>query len=524
MHLRTLQYPQQLCIQVQERDGPGLIPRVEPDAYGAPTLFIPRWLLCVDALRDAFAAYLHRAPEITAVMVDIRLAPAGLLASVRHLLRMVGDNIDRLYVSLHGSEYDTWYDTGPSIAVATPHAQLAVALREWLPQCVRLHTLEFMDDLNTADGAHICDAVPKSTALRQLKFERVARGHAIAPAVCLMLPRVPMLRILDISQMTLPEIPLHHPESSVLLAISKLTALVQITLPHIAGYAHVAVGIAEIISCCAQLTTLCTYGLSRGATLTGSSTSLEPIARALRTTTSLNTLHLGGISNACESMACIFDALQNNATITDLDLANTGGLAAAGRSLHALVASNRTLRRLCIDDNPLAPAGDQDAQCAYTSALTDALARNTTLRELHVMRCITRIDAVVPLVGVFLFNSTLRELFCAPVSYVKQQSPECIQATRALVRATAHLRVLTRNVIYRDDRSDWFPFRRAIHYYDVHVNMVVRLRLACQAKSCSWINQATRSSTAAWLCTNAPLWVVVHVCKLLRGELDYVSM
>jgi hypothetical protein len=56
-------------------------------------------------------------------------------------------------------------------------------------------------------------------------------------------------------------------------------------------------------------------------------------------------------------------------------------------------------------------------------------------------------------------------------------------------------------------------------YYCVpHVGFVLRTRVMCQAGRARAAGARRRGSISAWLCERAPLWVVVHVCMLLRLE------
>jgi hypothetical protein len=55
----------------------------------------------------------------------------------------------------------------------------------------------------------------------------------------------------------------------------------------------------------------------------------------------------------------------------------------------------------------------------------------------------------------------------------------------------------------------------ACHYRVPHVRLVVRIRVMCQAGRCRAAG-ARRGEIIAWLCERAPLWVVTHVCSLLR--------
>ena len=57
--------------------------------------------------------------------------------------------------------------------------------------------------------------------------------------------------------------------------------------------------------------------------------------------------------------------------------------------------------------------------------------------------------------------------------------------------------------------------RNAAHFLEPHVRFVVRTRVLCQAGRAR--AAGARGDIVAWLCERAPLWVVVHVCALLRA-------
>ena len=57
--------------------------------------------------------------------------------------------------------------------------------------------------------------------------------------------------------------------------------------------------------------------------------------------------------------------------------------------------------------------------------------------------------------------------------------------------------------------------RNAAHYLVPHVRFVARTRVMCQAGRAR--AAGARGDIVAWLCERAPLWVVVHVCALLRA-------
>ena len=53
------------------------------------------------------------------------------------------------------------------------------------------------------------------------------------------------------------------------------------------------------------------------------------------------------------------------------------------------------------------------------------------------------------------------------------------------------------------------------HFLEPHVRFVVRTRVMCQAGRARAAE--ARGDIVPWLCERAPLWVVVHVCALLRA-------
>jgi hypothetical protein len=54
------------------------------------------------------------------------------------------------------------------------------------------------------------------------------------------------------------------------------------------------------------------------------------------------------------------------------------------------------------------------------------------------------------------------------------------------------------------------------YFLIARVGLVLRARVMCQAGRCH--AASAPSNAVAWLCERAPLWVVVHVCALLRLE------
>ena len=53
------------------------------------------------------------------------------------------------------------------------------------------------------------------------------------------------------------------------------------------------------------------------------------------------------------------------------------------------------------------------------------------------------------------------------------------------------------------------------HFLEPHARFVVCTRVMCQAGRARAAD--VHGDIVAWLCERAPLWVVVHVCALLRA-------
>ena len=53
------------------------------------------------------------------------------------------------------------------------------------------------------------------------------------------------------------------------------------------------------------------------------------------------------------------------------------------------------------------------------------------------------------------------------------------------------------------------------HFLAPHVRYFARTRVMCQAGRAR--TTGAHGDIVAWLCERAPLWVVVHVCALLRA-------
>jgi hypothetical protein len=87
--------------------------------------------------------------------------------------------------------------------------------------------------------------------------------------------------------------------------------------------------------------------------------------------------------------------------------------------------------------------------------------------------------------------------------------------------AASNFRLRACDVAPFDGRAS--PAARALvrelgcHFRVPHVRFIVRTRVLCQAGRCR-APAGARGASVAWLLERAPLWVVVHVCALLRGS------
>ncbi len=93
-----------------------------------------------------------------------------------------------------------------------------------------------------------------------------------------------------------------------------------------------------------------------------------------------------------------------------------------------------------------------------------------------------------------------------------------IGATGAAAFGEALLRCLKLNFVLRGmpGAPPTSPLLRelAAHYRVPRIRLITRARAMCQAGRAR--AAGARGNAIAWLCERAPLWVVVHVCALLR--------
>ena len=96
---------------------------------------------------------------------------------------------------------------------------------------------------------------------------------------------------------------------------------------------------------------------------------------------------------------------------------------------------------------------------------------------------------------------------------VDEDRPDCF-GTPGITALSA---MLTRNFVVRHIPG-WYsvlPDLRS-HYRVPRVRFIARTRALCQEGRCRAACSRGELQDLAWLCERAPLWVVVHVCALLR--------
>ncbi len=84
----------------------------------------------------------------------------------------------------------------------------------------------------------------------------------------------------------------------------------------------------------------------------------------------------------------------------------------------------------------------------------------------------------------------------------------------AVLTSSLRLNFVIRGVHVNEDFNEGFAPEFESHYRVPQLRFVVRTRVLCQAGRARAARDGHEMS--AWLCERAPLWVVVHVCALLR--------
>lgn len=157
-------------------------------------------------------------------------------------------------------------------------------------------------------------------------------------------------------------------------------------------------------------------------------------------------------------------------------------------------------RQQCILTSPLCPrCEDNGIGDSGATAIASSLKYNTTLKLID-----------------------LKSECAAMVASERVQSPEfhCGNTFKpgngiSHTGATALAEALVLNfVLQAAPECSYLSSELRSHYRRPIMRCVVRTRVMCQAGRCR--GAGARGGVAAWLCERAPLWVVVHVCALLR--------
>jgi hypothetical protein len=155
------------------------------------------------------------------------------------------------------------------------------------------------------------------------------------------------------------------------------------------------------------------------------------------------------------------------------------------------------------------------------TALADAMKENATLKVVDLRCELTRarggVHVCVCVCGGGGAGLT-RDVTChcgGVVTYVPPRGP-CAGTSITSVGAALMATALKTNFVMREVRiQDAAISAEMTGVYRVpHVRFIIRTRYCCLTGGRARCD--ARSEVIAWLCQRAPLWVVVHVCALLR--------
>lgn len=215
----------------------------------------------------------------------------------------------------------------------------------------------------------------------------------------------------------------------------------------------------------------------------------------------LVTLRLHGNSLGDDGATAFAGALEQNPALTELELDSNGVRDAGASALARALRVNTRLRALNIGGLSHVASTPTDAGA---TALAAALLANDSLTCLWLEGSRVRDAGVASLCDALRVNCTLRACSVLPdkvaLDDVLGADPEEREAGVYLQRLVdARLRA---HVRYADPYVRWLLRTRAL--YNAGRARPLRAR------------RARARSVSLWLCTSAPLWVVVRVCELLR--------
>jgi Ran GTPase-activating protein (RanGAP) involved in mRNA processing and transport len=233
-----------------------------------------------------------------------------------------------------------------------------------------------------------------------------------------------------------------------------------------------------------------------------------PLVQVCLECTGLTTIRLHGNGLGNGGATAFADALRRNPALTDLGLASNGVADAGTTALADALSVNTRLQFL--DIGGLSHELNTPTNVGAT-ALATALRRNGALECLWLEGTRIGEEGVARLCDALRINCALRSCSVLP--------DKVAQDNAMSGDADEH-----EGAVYLQRRVD-ACLRLHARYCNGHVRWVLRTRVMCYAGRARALGQRSRAATtassslASWLCSAAPMWVVVRVCELLRPPL-----
>ena len=230
----------------------------------------------------------------------------------------------------------------------------------------------------------------------------------------------------------------------------------------------------------------------------------------------------GARTRAYEEVVRLVNALP---TLTDITFTGCSMDAASARALFSAIGKQR-ITGLTLEDiyGGMEQPGGAFAppRCIFAAALRDMLRASGTMRALILRNTLPDVYGEISTVftGVSACGTLAAFTFAFRRAVTGEktgtQRGDLIREFRACVSWNATLRhcALELALPARDDVTRAIATAMALRYREPYVHVVARTRVMCQAGRAR--AAGTRSDAMAWLCERAPLWVVVHVCALVR--------
>ena len=473
-----------------------------------PTVFhtgcaIPCGVYTSPAFGAAFNGLFRGSGAVT--RVTIGMAHSVAVEALAVVPERCGATLEHLDLRVDGTAWK--FDSLVNYADEVFLTRYTAVLTGWLPICTNLQTLRLAQTYDAMRFVSLCAALERCSGLTALSLGHVYGDGTTVRALCDALDQMPRMRSVQLSSISVHQ---GDDNTRLLKCVANMPALVHLELPELRGWAGVAAGLAFVLKKSTQLEELRVV-MNPHVVAPDTAVRFPQIARALSGNVHLRVLRISGLSRARDALDELLHAVARNTTLTSLDVRNNGGFSGDTNGLMTLIAINAALQTLTIDDNRL---GETDAtQAAHASRIGVALSQNTTMCSLSMMRCVDGAAATVPVIRALSTNSVLKALSVAP-RYAASLSDD---VSAALHDALIFKPLRARYICSVQSTGAWYPRSEHTYYYQPHMHFIVRTRIMCQAGRAR--AAGSDGSIIAWLCERAPLWVVVHVCALMRTNI-----